>query len=137
MKRASTTPLPRSISAIRLVAWQGEPNATLPGSIIDISEFTTAALFRKMVKQYADMTAGSRSVEVVSDNPLMTLKATVEKGIPEGCRTEQACIRFYAGEQYVPVLLTPDRFWDLMCETATEMQGPSHFCNDECRCNNE
>lgn len=149
MKRASTTLLPSSISAVRLVAWNTVPggdNAVNTGqratadSIVDVVEFNSAAEFRRQAKLYADMTCDKRTVEIVSSDERMKVKATVEKGIPEGCRTEQVCIKLLGSDDKAPpALLALDRFWDLLCETAEEMaqQKPNHFCNEECPCNNE
>lgn len=153
MKRASSTLLPSCISAIRLVAWnnrEGGENAVntgtraTPQDIVDVVEFNSAAEFRRQARLFAEYKADSRTVEIVSSDPRMKVKATVEKGIPQGCRTEQVCIRLSPSDESTDssrplndVLLSLDRFWDLLCETATEMQEPSHFCNDECRCNNE
>ena len=151
MKRASNA-LPKSIIALRLVAWENVPNGkagvqsgdrATEENILDVCEFNTAAEFRSHAKLYADMQASRVSVEIVSSDERMKVKATVEKGIPAGCRTTQPCIRLAqsdtsdSSQPLNDVLLSLDRFWSLLCETAEEMQQPSHFCNDECACNNE
>lgn len=142
MKRA-TNILPSSISAVRLVAWYKPESPDAKRSIYDVCEVNTAMDFRKQAQIAAHITVGGAIVEIVSSDERMKLKATVEKGIPEGCRTEQVCIRLSPTNQPKHAvspddrIISLDRFWSLLCETAAEMQQPSHFCNDECRCNNE
>lgn len=104
--------LPKGVT-LRFVAW--EKNKT----IRDVHDFDTREAYRKYARMYSgqNMRDCQVKVEVVSENARLVFTADLVKGIPAKCRTEQACMKVD------DTLVSIDRFWDVLCESITEVLG--------------